>query len=34
MELEQMVSLITKWVASGKKTLNKPTRYNVRDGKF
>ncbi|MHC4167797.1 MAG: NAD-dependent epimerase/dehydratase family protein, partial [Planctomycetota bacterium] len=32
--LEEMVSMIAKWVASGKKTLNKPTKYNVRDGKF
>ena len=32
--LDQMVSMIAKWVASGKKTLNKPTKYNVRDGKF
>ncbi|UCE49662.1 MAG: NAD(P)-dependent oxidoreductase [Phycisphaerales bacterium] len=32
--LEEMVSMIAKWVASGKKTLNRPTKYNVRDGKF
>ncbi len=32
--LEQMVSMIVKWVASGKKTLNKPTKYDIRDGKF
>jgi len=32
--LEQMVSMIAKWVVAGKKTLNKPTKYNVRDGKF
>jgi nucleoside-diphosphate-sugar epimerase len=32
--LEQMVSMIAKWVTAGKKTLNKPTKYNVRDGKF
>lgn len=32
--LDQMVSMIAKWVASGNKTLNKPTKYNVRDGKF
>jgi len=32
--LEQMVSIIAKWVAAGKKTLNKPTKYNVRDGIF
>lgn len=32
--LEQMVSMITKWVAAGKKTLNKPTKYEIRNGKF
>jgi len=32
--LEQMVSMIVKWVSSGKHTLSKPTKYNVRDGKF
>jgi nucleoside-diphosphate-sugar epimerase len=32
--LDQMVSVIAKWVASGKKTLNKPTKYTVRNGKF
>ena len=32
--LEQMVSLIVKWVVSGKKVLNKPTKYDIRDGKF
>lgn len=34
MAVEEMVSMIAKWVASGKKTLNKPTKYGVRDGKF
>jgi nucleoside-diphosphate-sugar epimerase len=34
MTVEEMVSAIAKWVASGKKTLNKPTKYDVRDGKF
>jgi nucleoside-diphosphate-sugar epimerase len=32
--LEQMVSIITGWVAAGKKTLNKPTKYETRNGKF
>lgn len=32
--LEQMVSMIAKWVSAGKKTLNKPTKYDIRDGKF
>jgi len=32
--LEQMVSMITDWVAAGKKTLNKPTKYEIRNGKF
>ena len=34
MTVEEMVSVIAKWVASGRKTLNKPTKYDVRDGKF
>jgi len=34
MLLEQMVSMIVKWVASGKKVLNKPTKYDIRNGKF
>ncbi|MHC4242985.1 MAG: NAD-dependent epimerase/dehydratase family protein [Planctomycetota bacterium] len=33
-ELREMISLIVKWVASGKTVLNKPTKYNIRDGKF
>ena len=32
--LEQMVSMIAGWVAAGKKTLNKPTKYDIRNGKF
>lgn len=32
--LEEMVSAIVKWVASGKRVLNKPTKYDIRDGKF
>ena len=32
--LDQMVSMIVQWVVSGKKTLNKPTKYDMRDGKF
>ena len=32
--LEQMVAMIAEWVASGKKILNKPTKYNLRNGKF
>ena len=32
--LEQMVSMVAGWVAAGKKTLNKPTKYEIRDGKF
>jgi len=32
--LDEMVSLIVKWVASGKKVLNKPTKYDIRNGKF
>ncbi|MEJ2703877.1 MAG: NAD(P)-dependent oxidoreductase [Sedimentisphaerales bacterium] len=31
---DQMVTMIAQWVASGKKTLNKPTKYQMRDGKF
>jgi nucleoside-diphosphate-sugar epimerase len=32
--LEEMVSMIVKWVTLGKKVLNKPTKYDIRDGKF
>jgi nucleoside-diphosphate-sugar epimerase len=32
--LEQMISMITGWVAAGKTTLNKPTKYEIRNGKF
>ena len=34
MSLDEMVSLIVQWVASGKKILDKPTKYDIRDGKF
>jgi nucleoside-diphosphate-sugar epimerase len=33
-KLEQMVSITAEWVAAGKKTLNKPTKYEIRNGKF
>ena len=33
-ELSEMISLIVKWVASGKTVLNKPTKYDIRNGKF
>ena len=32
--LDEMVSMIVQWVVSGKKTLSKPTKYDLRDGKF
>ena len=32
--LEEMVSMIVKWVTASKKILNKPTKYDIRDGKF
>jgi len=32
--LEQMVSMIVEWVKSGKEILNKPTKYDIRNGKF
>lgn len=34
MTLEKMVDIIARWVAAGKKTLNKPTKYEIRNGKF
>ena len=34
MPLEQMVSMIVRWVASGGKILNKPTKYDIRNGRF
>jgi len=33
-KLEQMISMIVQWVASGRKVLNKPTKYDIRNGKF
>ncbi len=33
-ELSEMISLIVKWVASGNTVLNKPTKYDIRNGKF
>jgi len=32
--LDQMVSVIVEWVKAGKEVLNKPTKYDVRNGKF
>jgi len=32
--LDEMIEHIVDWVASGKAVLNKPTKYDVRDGKF
>ena len=32
--LEKMLDVIVPWVAGGHRTLNKPTKYDVRDGKF
>jgi len=32
--LNEMVSFIVRWVASGKTLLNKPTKYDKRNGKF
>jgi nucleoside-diphosphate-sugar epimerase len=34
MTLEQMVAIIARWVVAGKTTLNKPTKYEIRNGKF
>jgi nucleoside-diphosphate-sugar epimerase len=33
-EVKEMISLVVKWVAAGKTILNKPTKYNIRNGKF
>lgn len=32
--LDEMIERIVDWVAAGKAVLNKPTKYDVRDGKF
>lgn len=32
--LDEMIRSIVTWVAAGKPVLNKPTKYNVRDGRF
>jgi nucleoside-diphosphate-sugar epimerase len=34
MPLDEMIATIVPWVATGKLTLNKPTKYEVQDGKF
>jgi nucleoside-diphosphate-sugar epimerase len=34
MTLDQMVAMIVQWVKSGKEILNKPTKYDIRNGKF
>jgi nucleoside-diphosphate-sugar epimerase len=34
LDLQKMVSAIVPWVNAGKKILTKPTKYQVRDGKF
>ena len=34
MSLDEMVGTIIPWVAAGKTVLNKPTKYEVQDGKF
>lgn len=32
--LEQMIEWISQWIVAGQPTLNKPTHYEIRDGKF
>jgi len=32
--LDEMIDRIATWVVAGKPVLNKPTKYNVRDGRF
>ena len=32
--LDTMLSLVVDWVRRGERTLNKPTKYQVRDGRF
>jgi nucleoside-diphosphate-sugar epimerase len=34
MKLDDMIRAVVTWVAAGKPVLNKPTKYNVRDGRF
>jgi nucleoside-diphosphate-sugar epimerase len=34
MGLDDMIGSIVTWVAAGKPVLGKPTKYNVRDGRF
>jgi len=34
MSLDDMIGTIVPWVAAGKPVLNKPTKYQVRDGRF
>ncbi|HNS20799.1 MAG TPA: NAD-dependent epimerase/dehydratase family protein [Sedimentisphaerales bacterium] len=32
--LDEMIVAVVTWVTAGKPVLNKPTKYNVRDGRF
>jgi len=32
--LEEMIEMVAEWIRSGKTTLEKPTHFEVRDGKF
>ncbi len=34
MSLDEMIRVIARWVAAGKATLGKPTKYAARDGRF
>jgi hypothetical protein len=32
--MEQMIGMVADWIRTGKPTLNKPTHFEVRDGRF
>jgi hypothetical protein len=32
--LEEMIRWIVDWVGAGRRTLKKPTKFDVRDGRF
>jgi hypothetical protein len=32
--LEEMIATVAEWIRDGKPTLNKPTHFEVRDGRF
>ena len=32
--VDEMIKMVAEWIRAGRETLNKPTHFEVRDGKF